>query len=1216
MSAKMERLPLGGLPPAVNNSSLFTDYYLTELLKDEPFFREITPQAKEAWEAIKSQYERVKGLLPGANEAETERRFIRPVLDILGYEDLYSLQPPVPSPEGVRRPDFAFFASRDDLEEAEKNLKGRPEYFAKALAVGDAKQWERSLDRKLKGRGDPFTNQNPSYQIDFYLRMTDKEWGILTNGRYWRLYHRDTSYRMNVFYEIDLPAMLEGYNDDFLYFYAFFYKEAFTSGFLDQAYHKSQQYIGKLGDELKENVYEALRLLAEGFLKFPENGLSEEDLGEIRANTFVLIYRLLFLFYAEDRGLLPLRNPNYRSYSLHNLAQEIAERLDAGWSFSPSARGYWTRLQDLFHIVNEGDPALGVPPYNGGLFDKDKHPFLEKYKVGDLYLAISIDRLARAEASGPAQAGVGRGPVSYRDLEIRHLGAVYEGLLEHHLRVADREIAVIKEKGREKFVPVEELNGRRPLKTYRVGEVYLETDKGERKATGSYYTPHYIVQYIVRNTLGPVIDEKRKELQKEKHELEERIKQSRGYNREVYERQLHELDSHLIEEILSIKVLDPAMGSGHFLVEATDFLAREMIRALGESPKEVEEEEIRWARREVVERCIFGVDLNPLAVELAKLSLWLYTVAKDRPLSFLDHHLRLGNSLLGAWVKDLGALPILSKKDKRVKEARWMGGLFEGQLKRCLPVVIGQVVKLLRMPSDKVEQIREKERIYEAILRVLRPFKEVASVWLSVHFGNALAEEDYEKLLVKLANSPAAWESEVRSRPWFATAQEIAEEKRFFHWELEFPEVFYQENGQRKEDPGFDVVLGNPPYVRQEQLKESKDYFKAAFTAYDSTADLYVYFYEVSHRLLRRRGRFGMITSNKFIRAAYGEALRRYLTENAHIEELIDFGDLPVFPDVSAYPCIVLTVKAEHDGRSTRYLRVPSLEFDSLEQLVEEKAAALPADAISGTGWRLMGPAERVILVKMEQASVPLKAWLGQTEIRRGVLTGFNEAFFIDEGTRARLIAEDPKSVELIKPLVVGEDIKRYEIEFKGRYLIFTRHKTPIAQYPAIKAYLEKFRKELLPQPPDWDEEKHGKWPGRKPGTYQWYEIQDTIDYYEDFERPKIIFGRFMDRPLFGFDATARYFTNDAMYIAAVPDGYPVTLLNSQLGWHWLTHKCTDLRGQYIQVFIQDLEVFPIRRISFTTPKGERARLVEEGKRLYLEALEKLGRREKRSEKR
>ncbi len=1204
MSSKTETTSPKELPPAVNNSSLFTDYYLSELVKDDSFFQRSKEQANEVGQAIKAQYEKVKELLPTANEAETERRFIRPLLDILGYKDLYSLQPPVPSPEGVRRPDFAFFASEQDLEEAEKHLKGKQEYFTKAVAVGDAKQWERSLDKKIKGPGDPFTNQNPNYQIDFYLRMTDKTWGIVTNGRYWRLYHRDTSYRMNVFYEVDLLGMLEEYSDSFLYFYAFFCREALTSGFLDRAYHESKQYVAKLGDELKENVYEALRLLAEGFLKFPENGLSEPNLEEIRANTFVLIYRLLFLFYAEDRRLLPLEDPNYRSYSLRELAREVAERLDHGYAFSPAARGYWAKLQDLFHIVNEGDDLLGVPPYNGGLFDENKHPFLAQYKVGDLYLAKAIDRLARTEASGRT----GRGPVSYRDPGVRHIGAIYEGLLEHHLRVADQEIAVVKEKGREKFIPIAKLNGRKPLKTYRAGEVYLETDKGERKATGSYYTPHYIVQYIVQNTLGPLVEEKRKEIQRAKQELEEKVKQSRGYNREAYERQLHAIGNRLIDEIRSIKVLDPAMGSGHFLVEATDFLARELIRALGESPKEVEEEEIRWARREVVERCIFGVDLNPLAVELAKLSLWLYTVAKDRPLSFLNHHLRLGNSLIGARMKDLGTLPSLKKRKKVETSGRI--SFFESELKKKLPVVIGQVVKLLQTPSDNVKQIREKERIYDKIREILRPFKEVANVWTSVYFGNEVKPGDYEqKLLLKLSDPPAVWESEVRSQPWFAKAQEIAREKHFFHWELEFPDVFYRETGQRKENPGFDVVIGNPPYVRQEQIGPNKHFFQSQYNAYHGVADLYVYFIEQGLRLLRKRGQFGFIVSNKFMRANYGGPLRQLLIAQSRLRQIIDFGELPVFPEAAAFPAIVLFEKGiPKDGQAVEVAWMKTLEFHDFESTIKSLAYIASDLSLAPEGWSLAEADLTDLLRKMEQIAVSLGQYVNW-QIYRGVTTGLNEAFSIDWATYKRLIDIDPTNRELIKPLIVGDDVRRYEIEYRDKYLIFSRRGVDIERYPAIKCYLEQFRERLEPRPPGHT----GSWPGRKSGSYQWYEIQDTTEYWLLFEQPKIVYPDIAKEARFAFDPGRSYPIN-TVYIIPRKDYYLLTLLNSRLLFFCMQHKGAVLgdpeaRGR-LRFIDQYMEQLPIRRIAFTTPKKERARLVEEGKRLYFEALERLGLKE------
>jgi type I restriction-modification system DNA methylase subunit len=871
------RHPREDLPSVVCNSSLFSDYFLAELVKEDPFFLRATREAAGALEEVRALYEQVKSRLPEANEAETERLFIRPVLDILGWKELYTLQPSVPSYEGTRRPDFCFFMAEDDLEDAEHHLKGHGEYFSKAVAIGDAKQWSRSLDTKLKGPGDRFANHYPPYQIDFYLRATDRTWGILTNGRHWRLYHRDTSYKLDVYYEVDLETILEDAPEGFPYFWAFFSREAFTTGFLDRVLKGSQEYAARLGEELKDNVYEALRLLAEGLLKNPENGLSADDLEDIRTNTFVLIYRILFLFYAEDRGLLPMENHDYReSYSLHQMAREIADRLDSGHTFSPTAHKYWMQLGVLFRIVNEGDAHLGVPPYNGGLFDPEKHPLLARWKIGDHYLALAIDKLARAKAAGRT----GRGPVSYRDLDIRHLGAIYEGLLEHRLRVAPEDLAVVKDGGKEIFVPLSEVQGRRPVRTYRAGEVYLETDKGERKATGSYYTPDYIVKYIVQHTLGPLVEEKKEKVAVAKRDLDEKIKRARGYDREAYQREREKLETALIDEILSIKVLDPAMGSGHFLVEAVDFLARALIEALGESPEDVEEDVRRWARREVVERCIFGVDVNPLAVELAKLSLWLYTVAKDRPLSFLDHHLRVGNSLIGAWVKDLGRLAVRGKKDKAARIGEHVVGLFEGKLKERLPVVLGEVMELLRKPSEKVDDIREKEELYGHILKLLQPFKEVANVWVSIYFGNEMNEADYEDLLLKLGDSPQVWEEEVRSQPWFAKAQEIAEERHFFHWELEFPEVFFEETGQRKRNPGFDAVIGNPPYVNAIKLKTilsqyEKPFWKERFMSASGAYDLYILFLELAISLTRKGCFSSLITPNKFLSAPYAIAFRQ-----------------------------------------------------------------------------------------------------------------------------------------------------------------------------------------------------------------------------------------------------------------------------------------------------------------------------------------------------
>jgi len=1129
--------PAEELPAAVNNRSLFSDYYLAELVRDDPFFQESKRAAGPVWRAIKDLYERVKGELPTANEARTEQLFIHPVLDLLGHKDSYAVQPSVDSPEGMRRPDFAFFASREDREAAASST-GRREYFTKALAVGDAKQWDRSLDRKRKGAGDAFTNANPSYQIDYYLRATDRKWGLLTNGRRWRLYHRDSSYRTDVFYEVDLVALLDSCDETFAYFYAFFQKDALATGFLDRALAGSREYAAKLGDELKENVYEALRLLAEGLLKCPDNHLDADQLDEIRANTFVLIYRILFLFYAEDRELLPMHNPVYRdSYSLRVRAREIANQLDEGCSFSPTAYHSWNKLNELFRIVNEGDAYLGVPPYNGGLFDPEKHPLLVRWKIGDQHLVLAIDKLARAEASGRT----GRGPVSYRDLDIRHLGSIYEGLLEHRLRQAHEDTAVVKEKDREVFVPLAKLGDRRPLKTYQAGEVYLETDKGERKATGSYYTPDYIVKYIVENTLGPLIEEKRQAIAKEREELEDALKKSRGYDREHYQRKLAELDHRLIQEILSVKVLDPAMGSGHFLVEAVDYLARELIKAFGETPEEMEEEEIRWARREVVERCIYGVDVNPLAVELAKLSLWIETVAKDRPLSFLDHHLRLGNSLIGAWVKDLGQLPPKGKKDKAQKIGEHVVGLFEGKLKERLPVVLGEVVELLRKPSEKVEDIREKEALYGRILSLLRPFKEVANAWTSTYFGCEVDGSHYEEALLKLSDPPAIWEGEVRSQPWFEKAQGIAMERQFFHWELEFPEVFFEGTGQRKRNPGFDVVIGNPPYlnVKRGALKAEVSYLTAAFSLAVGQWDSFELFFEGAYRCLRTGGAWSFIIPKPSLSSENYEPLRRYWLQNGELYLLADAG-MP-FGDVGVESIVAFVRKGVQAEAVTLEEILPEclLRIGSVQA---EACLSLPFCTIP----LRISPAEASILDKTSHTATRLGATVALT---RGIEAGKDAPFITDWPCEGAVL------------LGFGEDLQRYD--YRACHWVQRDESDP-----------NRFKPSSL-------YEQASKLMVRRVGI----DLVASVD-------------------------SSRSNVLNTIYVAQVQEGeqrgvyFLASVINSRLAGFWFKRIFVFEDRLFPYVRVSQLSWLPIRRIAFTTPLAERARLVEEAKRLYREALE------------
>jgi hypothetical protein len=217
------------------------------------------------------------------------------------------------------------------------------------------------------------------------------------------------------------------------------------------------------------------------------------------------------------------------------------------------------------------------------------------------------------------------------------------------------------------------------------------------------------------------------------------------------------------EGIFSLKVLDPAMGSGHFLVEATDYLARALVEALGGKPQEMEEEEIRWARREVVERCVYGVDFNPLAVELAKLSLWLHTVSRDKPLNFLDHHLRCGNSLIGAWVRDLGILPELGKKGKAPVAGTTLAG---HRFSSAAAAAVNSFYQIMEAPSETIEDIHRKESAYETARYALQRIKEIADVWTSVYFGNEVKDKvSYENLLQLAESGEGDWPTKAKV-PW------------------------------------------------------------------------------------------------------------------------------------------------------------------------------------------------------------------------------------------------------------------------------------------------------------------------------------------------------------------------------------------------------------------------------------------------------------------
>ena len=1130
---------------AVKNQSLFSNYYLDSLIVEQPQWA-YTPNIESDYAAIKELFDAVAPNAEHLKEAQTERQFIQPVLKQLGH--VFEVQPALHTSQGTKEPDYAFFTSGDALDATQPHINTN-QFFKTALAVGDAKAWSRNLDQKALDSGDPFNNQNPSYQIDFYLRGADKFWGILTNGGQWRLYHRQTSYRLDTFYEVDLAALLSENGDleTFRYFYCLFRRDAFTpdasgTSFLDLILTKSQQYTIAVSDDLKNRVYDALRLLIGGFLNFSRSRFDKANppLDEIHTNCLILLYRVLFILYAESRGLLPVENPDYAAhYSLAALAGTIHETLDREDLIIPTISDYWARLHGLFTLINDGWGDL-IPQYNGGLFNPEHHPFLEEHELGNDALAQVIELLTRTEKGER---------IAYRDLDVRHLGNIYEGLLEYQPQIAAQDLVIVSKKGGEAVAPKSSPNQE---VAYPEGEVYLLTDKGERKATGSYYTPDYIVRYIVENTLAPLCEGKS------------------------------------VDEILSLKILDPATGSGHFLVGVVDYLAEELITHPGAAhmtETASEETELAYWRRRVVESCVYGVDLNPMAVELAKLSLWLHTVAKGEPLSFLDHHIRCGNSLIGAKIENLSNLP-------EPKKSRRKTGEIQTEFVMAFPftdtvaTAIGHYLLIEETESRTADQIHAKEHEFDIAQQMLRFHKGVANLWTSVYFENNVSRSAYHQALNALRSRDTNTLENLLS---YRRAQGIATERWFFHWEIEFPEVFRDKYGREKDNPGFDAVVGNPPYIRQEELGDRKP-FLATYQTYSSFADLYVYFVEQAHELVRKHGRFGMITSNKFMRANYGRGLRVYFSTNTALNEIVDFGELPVFEDAAPMPAILLTQRESVDAQAFRFTQMQTLDFDSLEAEINRIGKQLNQEALDGN-WTLAPADEIRILNKIRENSTTLTRYC-EGEIRRGVTTGFNEAFIIDAETRDYLIDEDPRSAEIIKPCVAGDDIRKYEIQFRERYLIWTYIGVPITQYSAVFNHLQQFEGRLV---------------RRQDQGEDWWELR-SCTYYDEFEKPKIVYPDIGMSCRFCFDESGLFLTNNA-YLIPASDLYLLALLNSHLTFYYLKHICMVLgdadRGGRLRFIYQYMQDLPIRCINFTTPADERDRQLEKAKTLYQFCLNK-----------
>ena len=600
-------------------------------------------------------------------------------------------------------------------------------------------------------------------------------------------------------------------------------------------------------------------------------------------------------------------------------------------------------LREVFHYFDE--------EYNSKIFSEHLCDSLEidndvireiiqgLYYTKEKYFAISYD-------------------FSVIDADV--LGTIYEQYLSHILKKTAKRAEVTK-------------NGR------------------HRKEQGIYYTPTYIVDYIVRNTLGKILENK-------------------GVNVE------------------NIRVLDPACGSGSFLIKAFDVFDeyyRKNSKDYAQTQLDKQAVAIPFTKKsKILQDNIFGVDLDKQAVEIAQLNLLLKIAEKGHRLPILEKNIKIGNSLID---------------DKAVAGCK------------------------------------------------------------------------------------------------------------AFKWDIEYANLM--DNG------GFDVVIGNPPYVRQEELLPIKDYLEANYEIFNSMADLYVYFFERGIKNLKEGGYFGIIVSNKWLKAGYGSNLRKFLN-TYWIEQFIDFGDLGVFQDATTYPCIIIMRKVNKQNPKITVCNVKTLNFVNLENYVKLNHFTFNQKKLNNAGWNFKNQKIGEIIKRVSKQCVKLSDYINGN-IRRGILSGFNKAFIINRELRDQLVSEDPKNTEIIKPFISGKELQRYHIDSKDKYIIFTRRGINISQYPTIEKHLNQFRKDLTPK----KSEKQKR--GRKQGDYKWYEIQDSIAYYKDFAKPKIIYGEVQVSPKFTIDLNGLYL-NKTIFLIPRNDLALLALLNSKMFWFLIQNYCNRVRGGYI----------------------------------------------------
>lgn len=883
----------------VNQGGFFSPYYLFELLARQ-HGDELDPNGRSANRLpIRQLYRRVHARLgQGSSRSEAWQAWHRELLEALGFLpgplQPLTVQLPTRHHGDVPISHAAYPANGNQLSVAGE---------LSPLVYVDTHGFGVDLDHTRYGQHSrspitAATTEEPiARAIELALDQGEARWAILLSGEEMRLYRKGGSVARQYLQVNFAPLFDADRDEEWVAFWGLFRYAAFVPGddgkcLLDRVLEASQRHAARIADDLRENLILAMETIMQGILDDPANkplliphlpapygtAVSDAGLRDLFEQTLYFLYRLLFVLYAESRDLLPVSESLvYRDgYSLEHL-RDLAERplpqaAATGTYFIETIRALLRMLQDGFPPPQSAlNPGFTIDPFNGQLFDPARTHLLDQCRIPDRALHTAVAELS---LSRPKKRKDRRERFSYADLGVDQLGSIYEGLLVYEPALATEETVLAKVKGEERLVTRTQADENNlpydPASLKRPGQFILRLWGGRRKGSGSYYTPQEITSFLVKEALEP---------------LTAPIVAGCG------ERDEHGRPRRHPDDMLQLKVCDPAMGSGAFLIQACRYLAEaygqaRMAAELDDDGR-ISQPEFAAHKRLVAERCLYGVDLNPMAVELAKVSLWLETLARGKPLDFLDAHLRCGNALIGAPLRDQQgqfttrrlltvpdeALKVVGKEatDLEKEAARERVKRNKEEVQRVqqqqaksktaggqLPLGVGldwgqyslqaieaalidyQQARLIFEQTDQhlttdeaVTLVHEKEQAFRQLqtapdskyLKVRQVCDLWCAIWFwpttNVDFGDnpqsknpppPTTQTALELMAALLDTEEAVSLSTDEQTAYWNVVKQVWREQRFFHWELEFPEVWREKNAAPRKNGGFDALVGNPPW--------------------------------------------------------------------------------------------------------------------------------------------------------------------------------------------------------------------------------------------------------------------------------------------------------------------------------------------------------------------------------------------------------------------